>query len=151
MVSLYLHGALCGALSLLCKKGACYVITVSGLGQKFCRLSGSFVLFCYALIMQWYGSWCRLMFLSLIFYKGETVCRHTFWKLFSVEFSSSILWVHRQLEYVDKFLEITVNFKIYSFYFSELKVSCSGICSLCGKQFQSLFLTAASFCFQHFP
>lgn len=45
VVSLYLYCALCDVLSLLCKKLAhCYIDTVSGLGHKFCRLSGSFLL-----------------------------------------------------------------------------------------------------------
>lgn len=49
MVSLYLHGALCGILSCLCKKSAhCCIDTVSGLGCKFCRFSGTFLLvLCY--------------------------------------------------------------------------------------------------------
>lgn len=78
--------------------------------------------------MHWHSSWCRLVF--LVFFKGETVCPHTFWKLVSVEFLS-VLWVHRQIKYIDAFVEVTVNFKIYSFYFGELKVACFEILSLC--------------------
>lgn len=58
--------------------------------------------------------------------------------------------MHRQIKYIDKFVEVTVNFKIYSFYFGELKVACFDIFSLCGTQLQSLFLTTAQLCTQYF-